>query len=132
MRALIIPIALSLIAGAAAAAQPKPDAKAQAELAKVLAGRTPGKPVSCVPNSTNMNVRQIGPNTLIYSNVGRTIWRNDPPGGCIGAGRGYALISRTTTGSVCRGDIVTIRDMVSGVDYGSCSLGDFVPYTKAK
>ena len=135
MRALIVPIALSLIASTAGAAAPrvsKPDPKVEAELAKALAGRVPGKPQSCIPNSANMNVRQIGANTLIYSKFGSTIWRNDPPGGCIGAGRGYALISRSTTGSACRGDIVTIRDMVAGIDQGSCALGDFVPYTKAK
>ncbi|MBU3076885.1 hypothetical protein [Sphingomonas quercus] len=135
MRALIVPTVLLLIAGSACAAPlkaPTPSAKDEAELAKALEGRTAGKPQSCIPNSINMNVRQIGTNTLIYSNIGRTIWRNDPPGGCIGAGRGYALISRSTTGSACRGDIVTIRDQVSGMSYGSCALGDFIPYTKAK
>lgn len=132
MRALIIPLAFTLLAGPALAGAPRPapiDAKSEADLNKLLAGRTAGKPVSCLPNSSNMRIQQFGERTLIYSDVGRTIWRNDPPGGCMGGGRGYAIITRTTTGSACRGDLATIVDQVSRIPFGSCALGDFTPYS---
>jgi hypothetical protein len=29
---------------------------------------------------------------------------------------------------LCRGDIVTVFDPISGVEFGGCSLGEFTPY----
>ena len=41
-----------------------------------------------------------------------------------------ALRTKTTTGQLCRGDIVSVFDATSGIEYGSCGLGDFVEYRK--
>lgn len=135
MRALLIPLALSLLAGPAIA-QREPTDKDKAKLEKLLAGRTPGQPISCIPGTTrNLRSEQVGPNTLVYyqnNQNDRTIWRNDPPGGCVTSNRDVAFITRRPSTQTCRGDILQAFDPLTRMPYGSCALGDFIPYTKAK
>jgi len=38
--------------------------------------------------------------------------------------------TRTTTTSLCRGDIIRVIDPPNPMTFGSCGLGEFVPYTK--
>ena len=131
MRALI-PAILSLAAVAAGAAVPQPSPKDQAKLDTLLAGRAAGEPVSCLPGTyRNLHSEQVGPNTLIYyqnSPRDRVIWRNDPPGGCVNGGRNVAFVTQRPTTQTCRGDILQAFDPMTRIPYGSCALGDFVPY----
>lgn len=106
-----------------------------ARLEKRLAGRTAGKPISCIPGRQNMHVEQYGEQTLLYTNGAANsspLYRNDPAGGCNQAGRGYAIVSRTTIGQVCSGDIIRVVDQRLGTDYGSCVLGRFTPYSRVR
>lgn len=105
--------------------------KQQAELDRLLAGRVAGKPTSCILRATNQHVTAYGDDTLIYGDYDRVVYRNDPAGGCHGAGRDGILVTRSTIGQVCRGDIVDIVDRTSRFPIGTCTLSDFVPYTKA-
>ncbi len=130
---------LALLAAAALATPVFADrplsARDAARLEKRLAGRTPGKPVSCIPGRQNMHVEQYGERTLLYTDGAANsspLYRNDPAGGCNQAGRGYAIVSRTTIGQVCSGDIIQIRDQRLGIDYGSCVLGRFTPYSRVR
>jgi hypothetical protein len=45
--------------------------------------------------------------------------------------RGNALVTRTTETRLCRGDIAQVVDVASRTTLGSCSFGDFTPYTRA-
>ena len=65
---------------------------------------------------------------------GRTndvVYVNRPAGGCSDLEFGRAIKTQTPTTRLCRGDIVTVFDPVSGMDYGGCSLGEFTPYRRA-
>jgi hypothetical protein len=100
-----------------------------AAVEKALKGMTPnGKPQSCVDLRDVPDSRLIDETTIIFQSSSRHAYVNHPPGGCPGLRPDHAIITRTPTGSLCRGDIITVVDPVSHMDYGSCGLGDFEPY----
>lgn len=129
MRALLLPLVLALTSSAVAAPTTAED-RDQARLAQLLAGRQPGKPRTCIPNLRNTNIRQFRPATLVYEGPNGTLYRTDAVSGCNGLGRGHALITRSTINQACSGDIVQVRDLQSGFDYGACTFGDFTPYER--
>ncbi|WP_114952930.1 hypothetical protein [Sphingosinicella terrae] len=96
-----------------------------------LSGRTAGQPLPCVSQRDLRGNRSVGNEAILFEGPGDVVYVNRPPGGCATLNSGRTLVTRTTSGRLCRGDIVTIVDPVSGVDFGSCGLGDFVPYRRA-
>ncbi len=118
--------------GAAAHASPASDAasvKAEAEITRILAGRVPGKPVSCIP-LTNLGPSQTVDRTAIIYGQGRTLYLNRLPNGCPGLTHFTYPVVKTSLSELCSADILTIVDQGSHMTMGSCGLGEFVPYTK--
>ena len=107
-------------------------AKDAAKLAKALAGRTAGPPVSCIGNSRGSNMQVVDDNTILFKEGG-TVYVQKPRGGCHGLGNGtYTLVTRLHgSNRLCRGQIGELVDRVTGSSYGSCVFDDFVPYRKA-
>jgi len=105
--------------------------RAQKELADALAGRVAGKPVSCLPSYRADNMQIIDDWTILFRD-GRTIYVQNPRGGCPGIGsRRNILVNRVFgTNQLCSGDISHLLDPVSGIQGGACVFGDFVPYTR--
>jgi hypothetical protein len=101
----------------------------QERLDKTLAGLVPGKPVHCLSHYQATET-QTYENTILYVQGRNKVWRNDPSGGCMGLRHDDILVTRTTSSQFCRGDIVETRSRTGGFTTGSCSLGDFVPYTR--
>lgn len=107
-------------------------ARAETELANALAGKVAGPPVDCLPSFRTSDMTIIDDNTILFRDGRKRVYRNDPPGGCSPmGGAGYALLTRSLAGEMCRGDIVRIVDLSSRMTAGSCSLGDFIPYQAA-
>lgn len=104
---------------------------ASGKLAKLLAGRTAGSPVRCVPNFRNDEMRVIDDRTILFGQ-GKTVYLQRPAGGCPSARLGgYSLVSRQFgSNRACQGDINEVVDLRSGVTVGSCVFAPFVPYTK--
>jgi hypothetical protein len=128
------PAALLVIGAAASAcaasafSEPR-TIKAETELGRALAGKVPGPPVRCLPPQRTNGMTVIDENTILFRRNSSLVYRNDPPGGCHPLSRGrFALVTRTTGSSLCRGDIAQVVDTVSRIPAGSCVLGDFVPY----
>ncbi len=105
------------------------DADVQQKLSKALAGLVPGKPESCISQFPQKQSAGYGA-TILYRASSRLIYRSDTVGGCEGIGRGDILVTRTSTGQLCRGDIAQTFDQASRFPTGSCSFGDFIPYRK--
>jgi len=102
-----------------------------ASLERALAGRTAEAPVSCV------NLQQLDGNkgypdgSIVFEGKNRSIvYVNRPAGGCPGLSSFRALRTKTTSSQLCSGDIITIFDPSSGIEYGSCGLGQFTPYRR--
>ena len=103
---------------------------AQSRLAEALAGRTAGPAVSCVPQRELRNTRTIGDGVMLFEGPGDVLWVNRGSGGCESLSFGRAFRTRTPSSQLCRGDIVTVFDPVSGIEFAGCSLGDFEPYRR--
>jgi hypothetical protein len=123
----------ALIAGIAAAAPAqKPAAGAPAfspKVAAALAGRTAGKPQSCVPLRSIQSTQIVDETAIIYK-LNRKRWLvNFPEGGCPSLRPDRTIVTSTPSTNLCRGDIARIIDPPAPIEYGSCGLGNFVPYT---
>ncbi len=140
MRKIFIP--LSLMASAVALAgcapvdyaagekEPQLTEKQQAKLDKKLAGRVAGEPVSCIQQSRIRSFTAISDDVLVYE-VGNTLYVNQPYRGCRGV-TNDTLVTRTSAGSLCRGDQARITDLQNGFDVGTCTFGEFTPYRMAE
>ena len=117
-----------LLSGATAASAETVAEKGEAELARLLDGRTAGEPVSCITANSSNRLRVIEHVGIVYD-AGKTIY-----------------VARTTHpnqldywdvpvierfgGQLCRHDIRRTIDRSSGHISGVVFLDDFVPYTK--
>jgi hypothetical protein len=129
---LIIPAALLLVGSAALSAdsyRQREEARDNADLAKALAGYTPGKPMTCIETTRIRDTQRVG-DKIIYKYSSREMYVNDTGGGCFGLRSGDAIITKSYTGQFCRGDIVRTADLTTHTPSGSCAFGDFVPYRK--
>jgi hypothetical protein len=118
--ALLLPLAVS----ATQARSPSLD--------KVLAGRTAGAPRSCIQQNYIDSSQIFDSGSILYRMKGGPDYLNTPSPLCSALRSDRGLITRTPSTSLCNGDIIRIVDFTSHFDYGSCGLGEFVPYAKAK
>ena len=132
MRILMLAIAVGALAACETTMGPiERTARQQSDFDRLLAGKTPGPAVRCLPTYRSNDMTVIDDDTILFRD-GRTTYVNKPLGACNGLSRsGRALITRNVGPQLCRGDIATVADNTSGVTVGSCALGDFVPYRPA-
>jgi hypothetical protein len=130
MRSMSLFLLAAALGACTTGPQPGPSAEAQAHLQQLLAGKVATKPVDCLPHYRANDMVIIDDHTVAFKD-GRTVYVNNFQGGvCSNLGRGsYALVTRTSSPSLCRGDIAEVRDTSVGMTVGSCVFGDFVPYT---
>jgi hypothetical protein len=105
-----------------------------AKLQRTLAGKTAGAAVSCLPSYRSNDLIRAGDDVAIFRDGPNRVYVNRLNGSCSGLGNSnYALVTKTIgSSSVCRGDIARIVDLATGMTVGSCSFGDFVPYSSAR
>jgi hypothetical protein len=110
---------------------PEAARRGAAELDAALQGyEQAGTPVSCVSLRDLRGNRSAGDAIIFEGQTSGTLFVNRPPGGCPSLDYGRALVTRTTTSQLCRGDIADVVDPVSHTNFGGCGLGDFVPYKR--
>lgn len=97
---------------------------------RLLAGRTPGKPVQCIQQSFIQDTQTFDDGSIYYRMRGGSDYVNRPRDCPLNSNRAYA--TSTPTNSLCSGDILRVFDPASHVSYGSCIYGDFTPYPKRK
>ncbi len=132
MRILSMMLIAATLAGCASgppsvAQQRRIDSEA-ARLDKALAGKTAGKPVSCINLRDAHGPESFGDGTLVFYASRKLVYRNDTRGTCRDIGKHRALITRPFGSQLCRGDIAQSADLSAGFVAESCVLGDFVPY----
>lgn len=128
-RLALIPLALA--AASCASVPVQPTAEDQAVLAEELRGRTADDPVSCVSQtSLGGGNRSVGEGVILFEGRSGRLYVNRPRGGCPVLGRDRALVTQSTSSQLCRGDIARVVDLFSNIDYGSCVLGEFTPYSR--
>jgi hypothetical protein len=108
------------------------DADGEALLAEVLAGRIAGEPRSCVRSQDVRNTRSAGNNRILFDGPGRTVYVNHATGSCPRIQPWHAIRLRTVSTSLCSGELIRVFDPQTGVEYGGCSLGEFVPWRRTR
>lgn len=126
MRPILLPLA-AMLPPAAAAAPPPPSA----ELARALAGRTAGRPTACIGPRRHIHSTIVDGRAVIYRESRRRWFVNLPDRGtCASLKPGRVLVTRSTSGRLCSGDLVRVVSLgANAVEYGACVLGEFTPYT---
>ena len=128
MRGLpVLALALTALCGAAA---PAADRVKEDPLARALAGRVPGKPVSCIDPQFTDGPQIIDDHTLIYNRVGRRVWRNDLPDACPALRPDVTIIVEMYGGQLCENDRFRVLEPGSRIPSASCRFGRFTPYDK--
>lgn len=129
MYRLVAPLILAAMLAAPAVAAPR--LQGEAKLAKMIEGRSAGAPVSCLPVARSTSSTKIEGVGMVYQR-GRTLFVNRFQDGCPSLTAFRGIVTRTPSTQICRGDIARVVDFVNGIEGGSCVLGEFVPYEKAR
>jgi hypothetical protein len=130
MKPFVILIPMLVAAGCAMQEGVERAGPDESAIAEAVQGRVAGPAVACVSQRGLRNSRTIA-GALLFEGPGDIVYVNRGAGGCQALAFGRAIRTRNPTGSLCSGDIVTAFEPVSGVEYGGCSLGEFVPYRRA-
>ncbi len=127
----LIPAALAV--GALAAAVPAAAAKdrstqGEAKLAKILDGRTAGKPVQCLDPMQRREMQVIDRTALVFKD-GDTLYVNRP------AGVNFLTWSdvpvfKLWSSELCSKDMAQLRDRSTGMLGATMVMGEFVPYRR--
>lgn len=122
--------ATPLAAQAANDREPPRNAAGQAELAKLLEGRTMGEPQKCLGDSERRNMQVIDDTAFVFRD-GDTIYVNQPDNARF-LDEFDVPVFRISGSSLCRLDQVEMRSRASGIGGPVVILNDFVPYTRQK
>jgi len=98
---------------------------------EALAGRTAGSPTSCIQLNRVDSSEIFDSGAILYRMKGGPDYLNTPPG-CSSLRQNRSISTRTPSTTICSGDILRVFDAPSHFEYGSCGLGEFVPYPRVK
>lgn len=104
--------------------------KGDIRLAKLLEGREASEPVSCIRFRTNDRLKVIDDTALVYGR-GKTIYVNYTRNPSRIDDRD-TMVSRRFGSQVCKTDIITKIDNMTGIYAGNVFLAEFIPYTRVK
>jgi len=126
-------LAMSLSAGLAdaSAAHAQRRDRGEAELARMLAGRVPGKPVNCINLRSAQSSRIIDRTAIVYEDGG-TLYVNRPRSGASSLDSDDILVTRTFGSQLCSLDTVRLLDRGSRISTGFVALDKFVPYARPR
>jgi len=102
----------------------------EAKLARITAGRTPGKMVDCINTSMvgSMGSEKLPGIGMAYRQG--TIWYVSRFDDCPMLRDDTIVITKLHSSQLCRGDIADLRMAGANIPMGSCIFGGFTPYTK--
>lgn len=121
-------LGLTAAALAAAPAASTDRTKDDAALARVTAGRTAGTPVDCIDRGRSDDFHVAGRH-LIFRARARVAYVSELTPGCPTGSR-QALVFRSISSRICRGEIAESVDLLGSAAGGSCTVGVFVPYER--
>ena len=106
--------------------------RGEQQLAKIVADRVPGKPVSCIRLHDVRSSRVLDGTAIVYEGLGGRLYVNRPKSGADTLRRDDILLTKTSTDELCNVDIVRLLDQGSRFEHGFVGLGEFVPYDRPK
>lgn len=122
--------AAAVLASPVAVSAKGPKLTPEEKLAKLLEGRVPGKPVSCISLTTARDSQIFDKTAIIYES-GSTIYVNRPQNAS-SLDDDDVMVTETHGSQLCRLDIVKMHDRPGMWFRGFVSLNDFVPYRRVR
>lgn len=125
---IILAGAALALSGASAATAETLTERGEAKLARMLEGRTPGEPVSCISAMRSNKLEVIEHVGIVYD-AGDTVYvarPSDPRQ----LGRNDVVVIQRFGGQLCDTDVIRTIDRYQGYTTGAVFLDKFVPYTK--
>ena len=107
----------------------KAQSTGEEKLAKMLAGRTAGKPQDCINQQLIRSSTIINRTAIVYEMSNGTYYVNRPNGANF-LHDNLILLTSTQSNQLCGVDIVRLVDNSSGMTMGSVGLGKFIPYPR--
>ncbi len=108
-----------------------PPQKGQERLAKMLKGRTAGKPQNCIRQFPSSRMTVIDGTAIVFRD-GSTLWVNYTKRPKSIDDSDTLVIRKYGGGTqLCRTDIINTVDRGSGIDTGNVFLSEFIPYRKS-
>jgi len=101
----------------------------EAKLARLTAGRTPGKTVDCINVGMTSNDSEKLPGLGMAYRQGTT-WYVSRFDDCPRLRDDTIIITKLHSSQLCRGDIADLRLSGANLPLGSCIYGAFTPYIK--
>ena len=129
MRKILLTLAAAAVLAAPAAASPR--LHGEAELAKLLEGRTAGKPVDCIDLGRVYSTQIVDGTAIVYDS-GRTLYVNRPRAGADSMDQWDIMVNRLYSSQLCSIDTVQLIDQGSRMYSGTVFLGQFVPYRRVQ
>ena len=120
--------AAAVLASPVAVSAKKPKLTSEEKLAKLLEGRVPGKPVSCISLTTARDTQIFDKTAIVYES-GSTIYVNRPRLAS-SLDDDDVMVTETHGSQLCRLDVVKLHERTGMWYRGFVSLDDFVPYRK--
>lgn len=120
--------ALALTGASAATANPSRAERSEAQLARMLEGRTAGEPVKCVSALNSHRIQVLDHVGIVYD-AGDTIYVARATNPKMLDSWDVPVIQRFG-GQLCTNDIIRTVDRTGGYITGPLFLDDFVPYTR--
>ena len=129
IRTSAVGLALATLALLPAAAPAREHLTGEQELAKLLEGRSPAKPVDCIQLRDVWSTQIIDRTAIVY-NIAGTLYVNRPSFPDM-LDSDAIMVTKTWGSQLCRLDMVSMRDRsMPGMMHASIGLNDFVPYAK--
>lgn len=128
-------LAAVLVGCSLAPPPPAPNYEGQRHLAQWLNGLVrSGPPQDCLASFHQKEMTIVDNSTIAFKDGPGRVWIQKTKSPCSPlAGPGpYALLTRSTTSSLCSGDIAQVVETTSGMDVGSCVMGEFTPYSRPR
>lgn len=128
----LLPLIAPLLATAAAvpAAGQRPY-DPTARLDRLVAGRVAGAPQSCIDPRRVRQTEIVSGQAITYR-IGDRLFVNRPRLGLEWLDRDNIMISQRPVAQLCRGEPIQLIDRASRIQRGFVTLGDFVPYDRAR
>jgi hypothetical protein len=133
----VTPLVLAALLVGCSATPPPPASnyERQQHLAQWLNGLAPsGPPQDCLASYHQKEMTIVDNSTIVFRDGPGHVWVQKTQSACSPlAGPGpYALLTRSTVASLCSGDIAQVVETGSGMDVGSCVMGQFQPYSRPR
>lgn len=126
----LAPLAIAMAVGATACATVDTSEADERELAAMLDGRVPGKPVDCIDQSRVNGPLPVGNRTIVYRQSGKRIWVNRLRDVCPGLGINRTLVVHAFGNQLCRLNRFEVVSRDAPIPGATCFFGTFTPYDK--